>query len=230
MATQRISKTLPTGKKVYKYVTKQEYLNDGWARNGWASNILEWQQAADTAAINQSFKNQFDDKDTRTLDLYSRNVDITKQLPTGKHIKRTIPYGQYMTQGWKQNGWRLAGRLNRTHLPSSKSLRQEAIRKLKQQSWWKPTRSQDQARMLSPTKSISEIALLRNIDNIPNPYHRTWARRRTGREPPTVINRFTGFKQSIPRLAKKHKHESYEHWALRHDLYMMTHNPYNFWI
>ena len=83
--------------------------------------------------------------------------------------------------------------------------------------------------MLSPTKTPSEIGLLRNIDNIPNPFYRTWARRKTGKQPPTVIDRFTGFKRKIPRLSKKNRHESYEDWALRHDLYMMTHNPYNFW-
>lgn len=230
MSTSRIWKTLPNGKRAHKYVTKEEYINDGWARNGWASGILEWQQAADAAAVNQSFNDQFQNKDTRTLDLYSRDVNIVKHLPNGRTKTIKIPYGQFATQGWETNGWRLAGRLNRSHLPPSKSLRQQAIRKLKLQSWWKPTRSQDQARMLSPTKSISEINLLRNIDNIPNPFHRTWARRKTGKEPPTVIDRFTGFKKKIPRLSKKNRNESYENWALRHDLYMMTRNPYNFWV
>ena len=127
-----------------------------------------------------------------------------------------------------KNGWRLGGKIPK-HFTPTKTARKEAERKLKKQSWWKPTRPIDQARMLSPTKSMSDIQLLRNIDNIPNPHYRTWARRKTGRAPPTVIDRFTGFKQSIPKISKKHKNESYENWALRHDQYMMKYHPYNFW-
>lgn len=230
MSTSRIWKTLPNGKRAHKYVTREEFINDGWARNGWATNILEWQQAADSANVNHSFKEQFQHTDTRTLALYSRYVDIIKQLPNGKYVKRNIPYGQFATQGWEQNGWRLAGRLTRPGFTPTKSFRQEAIRKLRGQNWWKPSRSQDQARMLSPTKTESEISQLRNIDNIPNPYHRRWARRKTGHEPLPVINRYVAFKRSIPSIAKKNIHESFEDRALKHDLYLMTHNPYHFWV
>lgn len=230
MSTSRIWKTLPNGKRVHKYVTREEFIRDGWARNGWATNILEWQQAADSAIVDHSFKEQFQEKETGTLALYSRYVDIIKQLPNGKYAKKNIPYGQFATQGWEQNGWRLAGRLTRPGFTPTKTSRKEAIRKLKQQNWWKPSRSQDQARMLSPNKSTTEITLLRNIDNIPNPTYRTWARRKTGNQPPTIIDRFRGFKASIPKLSKKHKKESYENWAFRHDLYMMKRNPYNFWV
>lgn len=230
METSRIYKTLPNGKRVHRTVTREEYINDGWARNGWASNLLDWQQAADKTSVDKTFQETFGDKDTRTLDLYSRNVDITKQLPNGHWKKITIPYGQYDTQGWRTNGWALAGRLKRNHLPNTKRLRDDAIKRLKQQSWWKPTRSQDQARMLSTTKSLSDIAQLRNVDNIPNPKYRTWARRKTTAPPPAVINRFTGFRAAVPKLSKKNRNETYEQWALRHDRFMMKYNPYNFWI
>lgn len=230
MSTSRIWKTLPNGKKVHRYVTRDEYIGDGWASNGWATNILEWQQAADEAILDQTLKTKFFEEDTRTLDLYSKQVNIVKQLPNGKWKTLTMPYGQYETQGWKNNGWRLAGRLQHPHFPTSKKTRSQAIKKLKQQSWWKPKRSHDQARMLSPTKTSSEISLLTNIDNIPNPAYRTWARRHTGKQPPTIINRYKAYKTSIPKLSKKNKNESYENWALRHDLYSMTRNPYNFWV
>lgn len=230
MSTSRIWKTLPNGKRAHKWVTREEYINDGWARNGWATNILEWQQAADAATVKQSFKEQFDDKDTRTLALYSRYVDIIKQLPTGKYVKKNIPYGQFVTQGWEQNGWRLAGRLTRTSFAPTKTFRQKAIRNLRVQDWWKPSRSKDQARMLSPNKTEAEISQLTNINNIPNPFHRRWARRKTGHEPPSIINRFIAFQRSIPSIAKRNIHESYEDRALKHDLYTMTHNPYYFWV
>lgn len=169
-----ISKILPGGRTVRRKVDITEYLNDGWATNGWATNGLQEQMLADKAIQNTAFNKTFASVPTDQLRKYPVNITITKTLPGGRTVRRSMTYGEYVTKGWATNGWINRERRQLTLAGKEQLGRPAIIARLKQQKWWKPKRSFSQASMLymgdpNDPKRGQYIEKLRDLDYVPNP-------------------------------------------------------------
>lgn len=139
-----ILKILPNGRRVYRTIEKDDFLSGGWVTQGWAASD------ADGPEINEEAYKIYDDKEfqklvqgksTEELRDYMVPVTIIKQLPNGKWASRRVFKGEFLTKGWKQNGWIQRATQMRQWGPRAKYGRKKVLNDLKKQRWWRPKRS-----------------------------------------------------------------------------------------
>lgn len=142
-----ITKTLPNGRTVSRNVTGEEYINGGWATQGWAAPAGLQKKAEEV--FTERTRKDLMEKPMSYLSGLARTFTIAKRLPNGKWVKRTgITGGDFENSGWKQQGWIIptwnySSRPARAETSIGKTRLVERI--MKQQDWWKPKRSFDQA-------------------------------------------------------------------------------------
>lgn len=181
-----IFKVLPDGRTVTREVSEDEFVNGGWMQQGWASDTLAGVSTTDYHLMDQAFNNHFKNVPTSELVKYPTQITALKSLPGGKWAERKMTYGEYMQGGWRQQGWGLKAKKNQFRYPATRSARQEALRKLKEQKWWYPRRSYSQAKALQRWTFVRtipqeekerQIEQLRDFDYIPNPLMRRYSER-----------------------------------------------------
>lgn len=183
----KIVKTLPNGRVVHRDVTEGEFINDGWMKNGWAATTLQGQIATDYHLMDQTFNDHFKNVPTTELVKYPRQIQAWKDLPGGKRKYLKMTYGEYIQKGWRDNGWNINASNRRAVTPRvSAKVRRDALDKIKQQKWWYPKRSFDQAKQLQrwtfsdtvpKEETDRQIELLRDFDYIPNPAMKRYSER-----------------------------------------------------
>lgn len=185
-----IFKQLPNGKTASRQVTAQEYINDGWATQGWAAPPKLQLQAEKVQE--QAITNQLRQKSNDELKALARKWTIAKKLPNGRWVTRKIYGGEYEHEGWAQQGWIIpsyAHFADKRKASDSPRATEWFIRRIKaQQNWWRPKRSIDQARSYyHPMTTVIQNQLGHNAnDDIakiqsglynPNPNWRKWLRK-----------------------------------------------------
>lgn len=149
--TVTIHKTLPTGRRVERQVTGDEYINNGWFANGWAANSgLQIKAAKQYAA---QFAKQAETMPIDQLQAWTRSFPIVKKLPNGKWAKVTVTGGEFEHDGWRTQGWFIPSWAKKTSRQYSdigpkdtdKAREYYWNRILKEQDWWRPRMSRDQA-------------------------------------------------------------------------------------
>lgn len=185
-----ISKTLPNGRRVTREVTAQEYINDGWATQGWAATPKLQKEAEKVQE--RAITNQLKHKSNDELKALSRKWTIAKKLPNGRWVTRKVYGGEYENEGWKTQGWIIPSfshYSNRRLASNSSKATDWFIRKIKAtQNWWRPKRSIDQARSYyNPMTTViqnqlghdanADIAKIQSGLYNPNPNWRDWLRR-----------------------------------------------------
>lgn len=185
-----IFKSLPNGKTVSRTVTAQEYINDGWATQGWAAPPQLQQQAEKIQE--RDITNQLRQKSNDELKALARKWTIAKKLPNGRWVTRKVYGGEFENEGWAQQGWIIPSFShfsNRRLASNSEKATDWFIRRIKAtQNWWRPKRSIDQARSYyAPMTKVIQNQLGHNAnDDIakiqtglynPNPNWRKWLRK-----------------------------------------------------
>lgn len=148
--TVTIYKHLPTGRRVERQVTGEEYINNGWFKNGWATNAgLQIKAAKQYAA---QFAKQAETMPIDHLRGWTRSFPIVKKLPNGKWAKVTVTGGEFEHDGWRTQGWFIPswakGADNRSYTgakDTDKAREYYWNRVVKEQDWWRPRMSRDQA-------------------------------------------------------------------------------------
>lgn len=185
-----IFKTLPNGRTVTREVTPSEYINDGWATNGWAAPT-KLQELAEKVITDRTV-NSLKQKSNDELRGLQREWKIIKKLPNGQWAVRRVYGGEFLNEGWKDQGWIIPSYMHVTgQKPASTSnlAKDYYIRRiLNQQNWWRPKRSVDQARAFyRPMTALinqelghnskEDIAKLQSGLYKPNPKWREWLNR-----------------------------------------------------
>lgn len=186
-----IFKSLPNGKTASRTVTAEEYINDGWATQGWAAPPQLQQQAE--KAQERAITDQLRQKSNDELKALARKWTIAKKLPNGRWVTRKVYGGEYENEGWAQQGWIIPSFAHYTKYRRNASDSPKAtewfIRRIKaEQDWWRPKRSIDQARSYyTPMTKVIQNQLRHNAnDDIakiqsgqynPNPKWRNWLRK-----------------------------------------------------
>lgn len=185
-----INKLLPNGKTATRTVTEEEYINDGWAKSGWAAppTVQMRAEAAQEAQLTDELKK----RPTEELRAMARKWKIVKKLPNGKWATRTVYGGEYENDGWRSQGWIIPSYMHiENQKPPSQSplAKNYYIRRIKAyQDWWRPKRSFSQAQAYyAPMTKIIDSELGHNAqDDIqkiqsglynPNPKWRDWLNR-----------------------------------------------------
>lgn len=142
-----ITKTLPNGRTVSRKVTGTEYINGGWATQGWAAPAGLQKKAEEV--FTENTRKDLMEKPMSYLSGLARKFTIAKKLPNGKWVKRSgITGGDFQNGGWKQQGWIIpnwnySSRPATTETTLGKTRLVDRI--MHEQEWWKPKRSLDQA-------------------------------------------------------------------------------------
>lgn len=185
--TVEIFKTLPSGRRVTRTVTGEEFINGGWAQQGWAANA-SLQKAYEDKVYNDTW----DDLNTRPIDyLQTANSKLTiaKKLPNGKWVSRQVNGIDFEHKGWRSQGWiipsfmynRRAGKVKDTSFARTRLINSIMTRS----DFWRPKRSTDQARTIaSPSWKLvgpelghnynQDVANIRDYRYIPNPKWHEW--------------------------------------------------------
>lgn len=182
-----IFKTLPNGRTVTREVTPSEYINNGWATNGWAATS-KLQELAEKVLTDRTI-NSLKQKSNEELRGLQRKWTIAKKLPNGRWVTRRVYGGEYQHEGWAKQGWIIPSYMHVTGqkpASNSKLARDYYIRRIiNQQDWWRPKRSVDQARAFyRPMTALinqelghnsqEDIAKLQSGLYKPNPKWRQW--------------------------------------------------------
>lgn len=207
----RIFKTLPNGTKVHREVTQDEYVNNGWMKNGWADSTLTGVTTTDHYLQEQAFKDHFQAVPTVELAKYPAKIEIFKYLPNGEKSRHmTMTYGEYVQKGWKDNGWVFEPKARRIFDATvTRQTRKQAEDKLRKMSWWYPKRSYDQAKALqlwtfdshaSKEEREKQIEQLTDMNFVPNPSMRRYSDRLQ-----KYAERKTNQWRKLPRLTPEYQ-------------------------
>lgn len=180
-----IVKVLPTGKRVYRTVSEDEFKTGGWVEQGWAASdpyAPEINEDAYRNYDNREFQKLIQGKSTTELRDYMVPITVIKRLPTGKWASLRMFKGEYLTKGWANNGWIPRATQTRQWGPRAQYGRKKVLQDLKQQRWWRPRRSEAYLDGLfdyhgRPGLPTMDINLLRNPEYTINPRWVTYNRR-----------------------------------------------------
>lgn len=99
----KITKTLPNGRQVSREVTPQEYIQQGWATQGWAAPAKLQQEAF--KEVRKATWRDLEKLPMQELAAISRTWKIVKKLPNGRWVSRRVSGGDYLHGGWQSQGW-----------------------------------------------------------------------------------------------------------------------------
>lgn len=184
-APLEIFKVLPTGQRVYRKVTYDEFLNGGWVTQGWAASDSHADEINEEAYRNydaKEFSKLVSGKSTETLRDYMVPITIIKQLPNGKWASRRVFKGEFLTKGWQQNGWIQRATQMRPWGRRAQYGRKKVLDDLRKQRWWRPRRSDAYLEGLfdyygRPGLPYMDRNLLKNPEYTLNPRWVTYNRR-----------------------------------------------------
>lgn len=182
----KITKRLPTGRKVERDVTSDEYVKGGWREQGWVAPASLQQKAEDylTGEIFSALR----DQEPSYLRGLTRHYTIVKKLPNGKWAKTPgITGGDWEFGGWKDQGWIIPSWALRDRDPNpapkdTEKAKDYYLRNIRyHQNWWKPKRTLDQANEFGKgmwfkpgPQYMDTIRKFQSYDYQPNPAYKKW--------------------------------------------------------